>query len=44
MLYIKSSLLNYLEVRSEEYDTNNSQVITNLSGTINAVIGSKIQL
>ncbi len=37
----KNSLLNYLEVRSEEYNTNNSQVITNLSGTINAVIGAK---
>lgn len=45
----KNSLLNYLEVRTENYSTgdnpktndNNTQVITNLKGTIKAVISAK---
>lgn len=39
----KNSLLNYLEVRTESYQTNNNQqqVVTNLSGTIKAVIAAK---
>lgn len=38
----KNSLLNYLEVRTEEYATNtNTTVVTNLSGTIDSIITAK---
>ena len=38
----KNSLLNYLEVRTEEYAANtNTTVVTNLSGTIDSIITAK---
>ncbi len=38
----KNSLLNYLEVRTEEYATNtDTTVVTNLSGTIDSIITAK---
>ena len=37
----KNSLLNYLEVRTEDYTANNPPVVTNLSGTIKSVISAK---
>ena len=38
----KNSLLNYLEVRTEEYTTDTNQtVVTNLSGTIDSIISAK---
>ena len=42
MLFTKNSLLNYLEVRTEEYAANtNTTVVTNLSGTIDSIITAK---
>ncbi len=37
----KNSLLTYLEIRSEEYNTSTQQAVTNLSGTISSVLPAK---